>query len=60
MTTYCVFLDGTNHIILNLTSMAWVLYSPIGDLVISGGTCLGPATNNIAEYHAVIGLLTEA
>ena len=26
----------------------------------SGGVCLGPFTNNLAEYHVVIGLLTEA
>ena len=34
-------------------------YSPTGDLVSSGGTCLGPAMNNFARYHALIGLLTE-
>ena len=26
----------------------------------SGGVCLGSTTNNVAEYHVVIGLLTEA
>jgi ribonuclease HI len=29
-------------------------------VVSSGGICLGPATNNMAEYHVVIGLLTQA
>jgi ribonuclease HI len=29
-------------------------------VVSSGGICLGLATNNIAEYHVVIGLLTQA
>ena len=24
-----------------------------------GGTCLGPSTNNLTEYHAVIGLLMK-
>ena len=26
----------------------------------SGGVCLGPSTNNLIEYHVVIGLLMEA
>ena len=59
MTTFTSFADGANHYTLNLASATWVLYSPIGDLVSSGGVCLGPSTNNIAEYHAVIGLLME-
>ena len=42
-----------------LASIAWVLYSPTGDLVSSRGTCLGPSNNNLAEYHAVIGLLMK-
>ena len=36
------------------------MYSPAHDLVSSGVVCIGPATNNISEYEAVIGLLTEA
>ena len=60
MTTYCGFVDGDSHYTLNLTSGAWVLYSPTDDLVRSRGTCLGPSTNNLIEYHLVIGLLTEA
>ena len=54
------FADGACRHTLNLTSAAWVLYSPAEDLVSSGAVCIGPATNNIAEYEAVIGLLTEA
>ena len=60
MTTFTGFLDGANRYTINLASVAWVLYSPMGDLVSSGGVCLGPSTNNLAEYHAVIGFLTEA
>ena len=59
MTTYVGFADGANRYTLNLTSASWVLYSPTGDLVSSGGPCLGPATNNLEEYHAVISLLIE-
>ena len=54
------FADGACHHTLNLASAAWVLYSPAEDLVSSGAVCLGLAANNIAEYEAVIGLLTEA
>ena len=54
------FVDGACRHTLNLSSAAWVLYSPAYDLVSSGAVCIGPATNNIAKYRAVIGLLTEA
>ena len=60
MTTYTGFTDGGNRYTLNLVSVAWVLYSPTVDLVSLGGTCLGPTTNNLVEYHAVIHLLIEA
>ena len=54
------FADGAFYHTLNLASTAWVLYSPAYDLVSLGAVCIGPATNNISEYRAVIGLLTEA
>ena len=54
------FVDGACRHTLNLTSAAWVLYSSAEDLVSSWAVCIGPATNNITEYEAVIGLLTEA
>ena len=54
------FAYGACHHTLNLASAAWVLYSSTYDLVSSGMVCIGPATNNITEYRAVIGLLTEA
>ena len=54
------FADGAFHHTLNLASAAWVLYSPAEDLVSSGAVCLGPATNNIVKYEAVIDLLTES
>ena len=54
------FVDGACRHTLNLTSAAWVLYSPAEDLVSSGMVCIGPATNNITEYQAVIGILTKA
>ena len=53
---FYIFTDGACCHTLNLASTSWVLYSP---LVSSGAVCIGPATNNIVEYRAVIGLLTE-
>ena len=54
------FADGASRYARNLASAAWVVYSPTDELLSSGGIYLGPATNNVAEYRAVIGLLTEA
>ena len=54
------FVDGACHHTLNLALAAWVLYSLVEDLVSSGAVCIGPITNNIAEYEAFIGILTEA
>ena len=45
------FVDGAFRHTLNLTSAAWVLYSPAEYLVNSGAVCIGPATNNIVEYE---------
>ena len=60
MTSFIGFADGAHRYTLNLASTTWVLYSPTSELVSSGGILLGPSTNNLAEYHAMIGLLTKA
>ena len=57
---YIGFVDGASHQTCNLASAAWVIYSPIGKLVASGGPCLAPTSNNVAEYRAVIELLWDA
>ena len=57
---YVGFVDGTSHHTCNLASAAWVIYSPSGQLVALGGACLGPASNNVVEYRAVIELLWDA
>ena len=54
------FADGTSFHTCNLDSDAWVIYSPSGQLVSSGGACLGPAINNLAEYRVVIEILWDA
>ena len=57
--TFIGFMDGASRHTQNLASAAWVIYSPTGQLVVSGGACLGPSTNNVAEYNAVIEILSD-
>ena len=57
---YYGFADGASRHTRNLASAAWVVYSPSGELTISGARCLGSVTNNVAEYQAAIGLMSEA
>jgi len=57
--TFIGFADGASHHTQNIASATWVIYSPTGQLVVSGGACLGPATNNVAKYSAVIELLCD-
>jgi ribonuclease HI len=60
---YLVFLGFTysaSHHTQNMTSTAWVIYSPEGQLVSSSGICLEPSTNNVAEYRSIIKLLCDA
>jgi ribonuclease HI len=37
-----------------------VIFTPQGQLLSSGGICLGDSTNNVVEYSAVIELLHDA
>ena len=57
---YIGFADGASRWSPNLASAAWVLYSPSNERIHLDGICIGAATNNQAEYDAVIGLLTAA
>ena len=54
------FADGASRHTCNLALATWVIYSPLGQLVAIGGACLGPASNNVTEYRAVIELLWDA
>jgi ribonuclease HI len=56
---YLGFADRASHHTWNLASATWVVYSPEGLLVSSGGVCLGPSMNNVAEYSVVIELLHD-
>ena len=37
-----------------------VIYTPMGQVLSSGGVCLRPFSNNVAEYSAVIEFLRDA
>lgn len=58
--TFIGFADDASRHTQNLASVAWVIYSPTGQLAISGGACLGPAMNNVVEYTAMIELRCDA
>ena len=54
------FANGASRHTQNSASTAWVIYTPMGQVLSSGGVCLRPSSNNVAEYSAVIGLLHDA
>ena len=56
---YVDFVDGACRSTRNL-STAWALFSPEGELIDLQGIFMGWMTNNIAEYSAVIELLSES
>ena len=59
-TPYVGFADGAYRSTHNLSSAAWVIYDPHGELIDCQGVCLGRTTNNVVEYCVVIELLAEA
>ena len=48
------FVDGASRSTRNLSSVAWVIYDPAGELVNLQGVCLGRTRNNIAKYSGVL------
>ena len=50
---YIRFTDGASYHTQNSASVAWVIYMPTGQVLFSGGKCLWPSSNNVAEYSAV-------
>ena len=46
---YVGFVDGAYRSTRNLSSVAWVIYDPHGELVDLQGVCLGCTTNNVVE-----------
>ena len=59
ITPFVSFANGASWSTRNLFLAAWVIYNPAGDLVNLQGVCLGPTTNNVAKYSAVLELINE-
>jgi len=57
---YIGFADGASRHTQNLASAAWVIYTPMGQVLSSGGVCLRPSSNNVSECSVVIELLHDA
>lgn len=57
---YVGFADGAYRGTCNLSSAAWAIYDPHGELINFQGVCLGCTTNNVAKYNTVIELLAES
>ena len=51
------FTDGARRWSPNLSLAAWVIYSPLHELIHIDGICVGSVTNNQDEYDGVKGLL---
>ena len=47
---YIGFADITSRHTQNSASTAWVIYTPTGQVLSSGGVCLWPSLNNVVEY----------
>ncbi len=60
MTLHIIFVDGACRSTQNLSSVAWAIYDPHGDLIDLQGICLGCTTIKFSKYSAVIELLSEA
>ena len=58
--TYIGFADGASRHTQHSASVSWVIYTPMGHVLSSGGICLRPSSNNVVEYSAIIELLRDA
>jgi ribonuclease HI len=54
------YADSASWHTWRLASVAWVIFTPQGQLLSSRGMCLGDTTNNVTEYSAVIEFLRDA
>jgi ribonuclease HI len=53
------YIDGTSRHTRRLAFTSWVIFTPQGLLLSSGGICLGDTTNNVVKYSIVIELLRD-
>ena len=51
---YIGFTDGASHHTQNSALDAWVIYTPTGQVLYSGGVCLRISSKNVPEYSAMI------
>ena len=54
------YADGASRSTQNLSSAAWAIFAPNGELVSFRGIFIGRLTNNIAEFSALIKLLSDS
>jgi len=54
------YVDGASRTTQNLSSVAWAIFTPNGELVSFEGICIGRSMNNIVEYSTLIELLSDA
>ena len=54
------YADGASHSTQNLSSAAWSIFAPSGELVSFQGICIGRSTNNITKYSVLIELLSDS
>ena len=57
---YIGFVDGDSRHTQNSASATWVIYTPTGRVLSSGGICLRPSLNIVTEYSAAIKLLQDS
>ena len=57
---YMGFADGASRWYSNLASAAWVIYSPLHELIHINRICVGTMNKNQVEYDGVNGLLVAA
>jgi ribonuclease HI len=53
------YADGASQHTQRLASVAWVIFTPRGQLLSSEGISLGDTTNNVTEYSEIIELLRD-
>ena len=53
-------MDGASRHTQHSSSAAWMIYTPMGQVLSSGGVCLWPSSNNVVEYSTIIELLRDA
>ena len=54
------YADGASHSMQNLSSAAWAIFTPNGELVSFRGICIGRSTNNITDYITLIEILFDS